>query len=218
MLVELVLHDHEKNNSGLQSYLRNMMRVIDFDAMRRGRLISKAELGEYTGWLAVAVTEAMHYFIGKDCYAPQDETRYLAVSAAHITHMLRDTFEDVQTGYFNIPREELERNHIGPQDVHSEAYRAWVKSRVQLAREYFGQGRIYLARVQSWRCRLAGLEYTEHFEGLLDTIERDGYRLRPRYDERKRLGTGLQMTWLALSSMVKLHGTGTLSHQSPRKG
>ena len=107
MLVELVQHDHEKN-SGLQSYLRNMMLVMDFDARRRGRLISQVELNEYTHWLASAVTEAMHYFIGHDGFAPRDETRYLAVSAAHITHMLRDTFDDVQAGYYNIPREVLE--------------------------------------------------------------------------------------------------------------
>ena len=56
MLVELVQHDHEKN-SGLQSYLRNMMQVMDFDARRRGRLISQVELNEYTRWLATAVTE-----------------------------------------------------------------------------------------------------------------------------------------------------------------
>ncbi len=40
MLVELVQHDQEKN-SGLQLYLRNMMQVMDFDARRRGRLISQ---------------------------------------------------------------------------------------------------------------------------------------------------------------------------------
>jgi len=45
MLVELVQRDHEKN-SGLQSYLRNMMLVMDFDARRRGRLISQIELNE----------------------------------------------------------------------------------------------------------------------------------------------------------------------------
>ena len=84
MLVELVQHDQEKN-SGLQSYLRNMMQVMDFDARRRGRLISQVELNEYTRWLAIAVTEAMHYFIGHGDFAPRDETRYLAVSAAHIT-------------------------------------------------------------------------------------------------------------------------------------
>ena len=171
MLVELVQHDQEKN-SGLQSYLRNMMLVMDFDARRRGRLISQVELNEYTRWLAIAVTEAMHYFIGHDDFAPHDETRYLAVSAAHITHMLRDTFDDVQAGYYNIPREVLEANHIGPQDVHSDAYRAWVKSRVQLAREYFEAGKGYFARVQNLRCRLAGFAYIARFEWLLDTIRK----------------------------------------------
>ena len=120
MLVELVQGDLEKN-SGLQPYLRNMMVVIDFDARRRGTLISQVELDDYTRWLASSVTEAMHYFIGHGCFAPQDETRYLAVSAAHIAHLLRDTFDDVQAGYYNIPRELLEANHIGPQDVQSAA-------------------------------------------------------------------------------------------------
>src|SRR5512140_1342499 len=68
LLIELVKHDNEKN-SGLQCYLRNMMQVMDFDARRRGRLISQAELNEYTHWLASAVTEAMHYFIGHGTFS-----------------------------------------------------------------------------------------------------------------------------------------------------
>jgi phytoene/squalene synthetase len=210
MLVELVQGDHEKNN-GLEAYLRNMMQVMDFDTKRRGELISQAELNEYTRWLAAAVTEAMHYFIGHDGFAPHDETRYLAVSAAHITHMLRDTLDDVQAGYYNIPREVLEANHIGPQDVQSAAYRAWVNSRVQLAREYFEAGKVYLARVQNPRCRLAGFAYTARFEWLLDTIEREGFTLRPQYSERRSIGTGLRMSWLTLLSMINLRGVGTLS-------
>jgi len=209
MLVELIQHDHEKN-SGLQSYLRNMMQVMDFDARRRGRWISQVELNEYTRWLASAVTEAMHYFIGHGSFAPHDETRYLAVSAAHITHMLRDAFDDAQAGYYNIPREVLEANHIGPQDVLSDAYRAWVKSRVLLAREYFKAGKGYFARVQNPRYRLAGFAYSARFEWLLDTMEREGYRLRPQYSERKSVGTGLRMSWLTLSSMINLRGVGTL--------
>lgn len=209
MLVDLIRGNAEKN-SGLQSYLRNMMRVMDFDARRRGRLISQVELNEYTRWLASAVTEAMHYFIGQGGFTPRDKTRYLAVSAAHITHLLRDTFDDVQTGYYNIPREVLEANHIGPQDVQSDAYRAWVKSRVLLARKYFKEGKGYLARVQNPRCRLAGFVYSARFEWLLDTIEREGYHLRPEYDERKSVGTGLRMGWLALSSMINLREVGGL--------
>ena len=99
------------------AYLRNMMRVMDFDVRRRGQLISAGRADDYTGWLATAVTEAMHYFIGNGAEAPRDETRYLAVSGAHIVHMLRDTYADVQAGYFNVPREVLEASSIGPADV-----------------------------------------------------------------------------------------------------
>lgn len=219
LLVELVRSDSEKN-SGLQAYLRNMMLVMEFDVRRRGRLISLVELNEYTRWLAIAVTEALNYFIGHDAFAPRDGTRYLAVSAAHIAHMLRDTHDDVQAEYFNAPREMLESNHIGPQDVHSEAYRAWVKSRVQLAREYFEAGRDYFRRVQNLRHRLAGFAYMARFEWLLETIEKEDYVLRPQYNERKSIGTGLRMAWLALSSMISWREVGIPSQPiaSQRKG
>lgn len=203
MLIELVGGDHEKN-SGLQAYLRNMMKVMDFDSRRRGRLISQAELNEYTRGLASAVTEAMHHFIGHSCYSPHDESRYLAVSGAHITHMLRDTFEDVQAGYYNIPREVLEAGHIQPRDIESRAYRDWVRSRVRQARECFTAGREYLARVENPRCRLAGFAYTARFECLLDTIEQEAYGLRPEYHERKSAGTGLRMGLSTLSSLFSL--------------
>lgn len=205
MLVELIRSDTEKN-SGLESYLRNMMAVMIFDADRRGRLISQTELNEYTRWLATAVTEAMHYFIGHGYYSPQDEARYLAVRAAHITHMLRDTLDDVQAGYFNIPREVLDANRITPDEVESAAYRAWVRSRVGLARSNFKAGREYLHRVVDPRCRLAGFAYSARFEWLLDTIEREGYYLRPQYNERKSFATGLRMSLDALSSMFNWRG------------
>ncbi len=149
----------------------------------------------------------MHYFIGHCCYAPRNEARYLAVTAAHITHMLRDTFDDVQAGYYNIPREVLVANHITPADVSSDAYRAWVKGRVQLARSYFKAGRVYLAQVQNPRCRLAGYAYSARFEWLLDTFEREGYLLRPQYTERKSVKTGLHMMISALSSMLHANST-----------
>lgn len=207
MLVESIRNDREEK-SGLQYYLRNMMAVMTFDTERRGRSISQTELNEYTHLLAGAVTEAMHYFIGHGCYSPRNEARYLAVTAAHITHMLRDTFDDVQAGYYNIPREVLDANHITPTDVGSEAYRAWVRSRVQLARKYFRVGREYLNQVKNLRCRLAGFMYTARFEWLLDTIEREEYLLRPQYNERQSFGTGLRMSLDTLSSILNWRGVG----------
>lgn len=216
MLVGLAHSDTQKD-SGLQCYLRNMMAVMVFDAERRGRVISQAELNEYTRWLAGAVTEAMHYFIGHCCYSPQGEARYLAVTAAHITHMLRDTLDDVQAGYFNIPREVLDAGRITPQDVQSDAYRAWVRGRVQLARAYFKLGREYLNRVENLRCRLAGLAYTARFESVLDSIERDGYCLRAAYPERKELGA---MAWAGASifaSLLSRHNTQPVLEPAPAR-
>jgi phytoene/squalene synthetase len=192
MLVELAQRDNEKQ-SGLQSYIRNMLAVMAFDAERRNRLISKQELNEYTRHLAVAVTEALHYFIGHGCKSPHDETRYLAVTAAHITHMLRDTLEDTEAGYFNIPREYIESQGIDPHEVGSDAYRKWVQSQVELARNYFRIGRDYLTQVENLRCRLAGYAYIARFDGVLDTIEQDGYRLRSEYPECKGLMAGTKM-------------------------
>jgi hypothetical protein len=189
LLVDLVRRDPDRN-SGLESYLRHMMAVMEFDAGRRGRLISQAELDEYTHCLAVAVTEAVHYFIGHDDPAPRDGLRYRAVSAAHITHMLRDTYDDLRAGYYNVPSEFLRANRIGPEAIGHPAYRAWVKSRVRLAREYFRTGSEHFRRLGNVRIRLAGFAYAARFECVLDRIEAEGYLLRPEYPERKSLATG----------------------------
>jgi phytoene/squalene synthetase len=197
MLVRLVQSDSEPN-SGLQAYIRNMMAVMVFDAYRRGRLISQKELSEYTRWLATAVTEAMHYFIGHCCASPKNETRYLAVTAAHIVHMLRDTHDDVAAGYVNIPREYLEAHNLAADDVSHPAYRQWVRGRVQLARTYFKLGANYLAQVQNPRCRLAGYTYTARFIGVLDAIEKNDYVLQPAYPETKQFGSMLRTSWSVL--------------------
>ncbi|MEI2610204.1 MAG: squalene/phytoene synthase family protein [Candidatus Promineifilaceae bacterium] len=141
----------------------------------------------------------MHYFIGHDAAAPYDETRYLAVTGAHITHMLRDAVEDAAAGYTNIPQEVLEQHQLTPTDWSHEAYRAWVQQRVQLARHCFAVGRQYLARLESLRCRLAGYAYIARFEVVLDLIEKDAYRLRLAYPERKSKKAALQMCLAALA-------------------
>ncbi len=205
MLVDLVQSDASMS-SGLQTYLRNMMLVMDFDVRRRGRLISQAELNDYTTWLAIAVTECLNYFIGNNIYAPRDERRYLAVYAAHITHMLRDTYVDTKAGYFNIPREVLEANRIGKNELNCPVYRAWVKSRVDLARNYFEAGKEYFLGVQNPRLRLAVFAYMARFEWLLDVIMKEEFFLRPDYTERRSIRAGLKMGWSTISSLVNPRG------------
>jgi len=202
MLANLVNSDPEMTN-GLQTYIRNMMAVMVFDTYRRGRLISQKELSDYTRWLATAVTEAMHYFIGHNCSTPMTGERYLAVTAAHIVHMLRDTREDIAEGYFNIPREFLETHSINARDIDSSAYHIWVASRVQLARLYFKAGMHYMAQVENPRCRLAGYAYMTRFTGILDSIERNGYQLPSNYSGIINPRAALRLSWSALTLALK---------------
>jgi phytoene/squalene synthetase len=194
-----------------------MMAVMTFDAERRGQLISQRELNGYTHWLAVAVTEALHYFIGHDCASPHGEIRYMAVTGAHITHMLRDALEDAKAGYYNIPCEVIAANGIAPWDVESNAYRDWVKERVCKARECFRIGRDYLADVENLRCRIAGYAYIHRFEAVLDAIERAGCLLQARYPEHKGSGRGVEMIgwalWMALKHRRPAHLASTHKDQ-----
>ena len=205
MLFDLIRSDTEPN-SGLQTYLRNMMAVMSFDAERRGNLVTQPELAQYTYWLASAVTEALHYFIGHGSYSPHGEMRYQAVTGAHITHMLRDTLEDAEAGYYNLPREWVTSHGVAPWDVKSNAYRDWVKEKVETARTCFKVGRAYLSGVESLRCRIAGYAYIRRFEIVLECIEREGCLLRADYPERKTLSCRIVMMvwalWMALKRRV----------------
>jgi len=210
LLVDLLRGDHSQS-TGLRAYVSNMMDVMAFDTERRGRLISQDELTGYTRNLATAVTEALHHFIGHRCKCPHCKARYLAATAAHITHMLRDTLEDTQAGYFNIPRELLELHGIDVGDVESDPYRMWVKNRVRLARLSFETGKSYLSRVKNLRCRLAGFAYIARFEGVLDAIQEDGYILRAGYPEAKSLGAGVRLFCSSFARALTSPGSGEWS-------
>jgi phytoene/squalene synthetase len=178
MLQDLVAHD-PKPGTGLALYIRHMMDVMAFDAGRRGRPISATELESYTRSLAVAVTEALHYFIGGETMAVQSPDRYMGATGAHIGHMLRDTQEDVARGYFNIPLEVLQQRGLSPEKTDSPGYRDWIRERVERAVRCLRLSRLYFAQVPSLRCRVAGLAYGIRFEHVLDTIQHQGYVLRP---------------------------------------
>jgi hypothetical protein len=202
MLLELV-NGGAAGEPGLAAYLDCMFRVMDFDVRRRGRLVSAQELDDYSRWLAVAVTEAMHQFIGHGASAPAGEARYAAVTGAHILHMLRDTSADLRAGYYNVPRELLEELGIGPRDVSCDAYRAWVADRVRLARADLELGRRYFSEVGSARHRLAGLAYIARFAWLAGALEHDDFRLRASYAERRSAGRALRMGWQTIDWMAR---------------
>jgi phytoene/squalene synthetase len=198
ILADLILHNRV-GNSGLQSFIRNFMAILEFDARRKGQLITKQELTWYSDCLGKAVTDAIQYFVGNDHSYQESPKRYLAATAAHITHMLRDYVSDLDEGYFNIPGEYLETHEISPGDIDTPAFREWVWGQVELARNYFREGKRYLDQLEILRCKIAGYWYCVRFECVLDVIENDGYILRGDYNERRKFTAWLKLIKLAVS-------------------
>jgi len=202
MLAALIGNDRGAD-SGLQSFIRNMMAIIEFDAHRKGRFITEQELDWYTERVANSVTDGLQYFIGHSHAQPIGQDRLLAVKACHISHLLRDMLPDVAEGFINIPREYLGSHKIGAEDTRTPPFRAWVCDRVKLARHYFAAGKRYFDRADVLRVKTAVNWYCARFEGVLDAIERDGFILRERYSERRKLPALLKIVRLGISLSVR---------------
>jgi phytoene/squalene synthetase len=202
IIADLIQNNCE-DNSKLRSYIVNFLAIIEFDAHRKGRLITQNELTWYSKRLGIAVTDAIQYFICNGHPYPEDEAQYLAATAAHMVHMLRDMREDVAEGYINIPREYLEQYNIEPGDFESPAMRNWVKSQIELAKRYSSAGKRYLDGLDVLRCKIVGYWYCLRFEGVIKTIEKEGYILRTHYPKQYMLFSYLRFAWMGISISVR---------------
>ncbi len=202
MVADLIGHDRGKD-SGLQSFIRKFLAVIEFDARRRGRPITEEELAWYSDHMGRSVTDGIQYFIANGHPYPSSDGKYLAATAAHVTHMLRDLIADVPEGFGNVPREYLAAHGIDYDGIRGPEVTAWVRERVDLARHYFREGKRYLDGLDVLRCKIAGYWYCTRFEVVLDAIESDGYVLRAEYAERRSLPTWFKIARQALSLALR---------------
>lgn len=218
MLADLIAHNRGPD-SGLRSFIQNFMAVIEFDANRNGRLVTRHELNAYTVWLSTAVMDGIQYFIGNGHPYLKTPDRTLAVVGAHLVHMLRDMLDDLPVGFVNISVEDIQRCGICLEDLESESFRLWVREQGERARVSFQAGKRYIDTLDVLRCKLAGAWYCARFEWFLNTIQRDGYFLRHAYPERHSLATWAEMAVLGFTITLR-HIAGRiqrgLSHATPR--
>ena len=196
MVVELIVKNRT-NNPRLKSFVVNFVEVIDFDAGRKNRQVTKEKLEWYSDLVAKAVTDGIMHFIDHGVQYPATREKYLAARGAHIAHMLRDMFEDEKEGFINIPGEYLRQHNLKPLEVDKPEYRLYVREQVELARKYLGEGKKYIDRLEGLRVKMAAHWYCARFEPILDVIERDNFRLRQDYDEYKSLKSRWRAIWLA---------------------
>lgn len=197
IVADLIQHDSSEG-SGLNSFILNFLAIIEFDAQRRGRLITQEELTWYAETLGKSVTNCIQHFIANSHPYPEHDNRYLAATAAHITHMLRDMESDIPEGYINIPLEVLEAHGIGAIDLDHPRIVGWVRDRVRQARAYFHKGKRYLDGLDVLRCKLVGYWYCARFEAVLSAIEENGYTLNREFNERRKLSNVVRLLWITL--------------------
>lgn len=199
---EALMADLVRNRRGspelLRSYVVNFLAIIAFDAVRKGRTVSRRELDWYAATLGQAVTDGIQYFVCNGHDYPDSPARYQAATAAHITHMLRDMRDDIRAGYINVPAEVLAGGQVDLADWSANGNRAWVRKQVRLARRYFREGKTYLDGLGVLRCKIVGYWYCARFEALLARIERDGYVLRAVYPKAPKVLTWFKYAGLAL--------------------
>jgi phytoene/squalene synthetase len=194
LLVDLKTGDLGQD-PGLRIYLQDMMDVMAFDTLRRGKRIDTRQLTWYSRRLATAVTEAVYTFIGDRCLAPRAAERYAAADAAHIIHMLRDMHQDLDAGYINIPVDVIPGHEVNRSMLNGPIVKDWVRRRIELARDYFTIGENYLNSIQNRRCRMAGAWYATRFAGVMKAIEHEDYLLRDDYSDCKGNRMMLHMLW-----------------------
>ncbi|MBU0591652.1 squalene/phytoene synthase family protein [Candidatus Micrarchaeota archaeon] len=202
MVVDLIRNGRGESNL-LQSYIYNLLSILEFDAGRGGKLVSEQELIQYSNYIGKGVTDLLLYCIGNDYSYPSSEKRYFAATGAHIVHLLRDYVEDLPCGYINIPKEYLDAHGLNPKNIENLAFRNWVKKRVKLARKYFREGKKYIDKVDVLRYKIMAYCYCLRFETILDTIEKDNYVLRAEYNNRRSLLTWVKMAYVALKVTAK---------------
>jgi len=199
MIADLIAHDRNPD-SGLYSFIHNFMAVIEFDSNRRGHLVNRDELATYTVHLANAVMDGLQYFIGNGYPYPRTPDRTMAVTGAHIMHMLRDMLEDIPDGIVNIPVEAIKEHGICMDDLDNESFCMWVQAQVEKARQAFQAGKCYIDSIDILRCKLAGIWYLARFECILKTIERDKFRLRSEYPEQHCLAAWIGVARLGIKA------------------
>lgn len=181
IVAELIDKDNNPH-SKLGSFIYNFFSIIEFDAYRKGKYISRKELNWYSKTLGIAVTDCIQHFIGHDTKYSGSKYQYFAATGAHIVHMLRDYSEDIPEGFINIPKEYLNKYKIKINDIKNPAFRAWVKERVLLARKNFNLGKRYIEEIPVLRCKIAAYWYCSRFEWLIGKIEKDNFILRNNYN------------------------------------
>ena len=161
--------------------------------------MASKELAQYSYWLGRSYTKVLQACIAYPYEYPDHEYRYYAGVGAHITHIMRDLYEDLALGYINISEEDISRYSIDIRCPTGASLRGWTLKTVKTARKYLNWGKLYLSTVPIVRCRVMGYLYCSRYEMVLDAIEDVDFDLSLIRSESVRKE---KYYWQAISSAI----------------
>ena len=110
-----------------------LISCLEFDANRRGKIISTRELERYVGDNVISYINIASAILNLKDSLKKD---LIDISrAGFVMDYIFDLREDMNLGYVNIPLEDIERYKIELGDLNSDVLRTWVRDKVENLRE-----------------------------------------------------------------------------------
>ena len=120
----------EKN---LRQDLETLIGSMEFDANRRGKVISSQELEQYINDNVIPYVNISSSILNVKYYPKQDLIEI--AKAGFVVNYLYDLREDLSLGYLNIPLEEIEQYGIDLENPESREVQSWIRDKMDRLRD-----------------------------------------------------------------------------------
>jgi phytoene/squalene synthetase len=212
MLLIILEHD-KRGNCYLQRHVLEMLSALQFDSKRRHQISSKDELDLYSTLLGRAYTNFILSFISRSVNG-KDSAVHLAGYAAHKAHILRDFYQDISMGYYNISNEELMKHGYLKDQLLSADLRPWVFDVVQESYENFKCGLKGIMQLEDLRCRFIGLLISVQYLYVLERIKCNDYVLGRIAIEPNTKEKRYMFRWALRETFLRFNNINTIDKRS----
>lgn len=143
--------------AALRAPLERLLRTMEFDTLRRGRVLDAAALDTYVLEVGASVTDLLGPLLMPGDALPADFVT--AASRAYLgADAVIDVRHDLALGLVNIPREDLARHALDPEPSHPRLA-GWIAERAPLLATEFDRALAGGRRLDGWSARVLAQLY-----------------------------------------------------------
>lgn len=151
----------------LYPMITDFLDALTWDVERRYTLCSRADLEQYSQRLGRAYASGLLYGFGLDptaeCYG---DIPTQSGTAAHLAHVLRDLQVDLQVGYANVAREDIEAFGLDLGCLDANPWERWRQDVARRACQLFEEARRQRHLLPTLRATLGYDLVSTRYEGL----------------------------------------------------